>query len=146
MRNDLVEKVNGQLHSKRIETTRVISSDIEELRIEVRRSRCRKHQGRLDGAGGGGGGGGTAFPPATVVESRIRNSAPLALRICQTRGTDGRGAVRRTADSAVPNPPSPPLVTPGQPTTAQRRSAGGRHARAVASRAGAQPWIEDPAE
>ncbi|MEP6599268.1 MAG: DUF6779 domain-containing protein, partial [Actinomycetota bacterium] len=37
LRNDLVEKVNGQLRLERIETTRVIGSDIEALQHEVRR-------------------------------------------------------------------------------------------------------------
>src|SRR5882762_3397512 len=66
LRNDLVEKVNGQLRLERIETTRVISSDIEELQHEVRRLAVSgSTPAALDGA--------TAFPPATVVESRIRN-------------------------------------------------------------------------
>lgn len=37
LRSDLVEKVNGQLRLERIETTRVIGSDIEALQHEVRR-------------------------------------------------------------------------------------------------------------
>src|SRR2546421_344773 len=78
LRNDLVdkvsgslaEKVSGQLRLERIETTRVISSDIDELQHEVRRLAVARSSTppALDGA---------TFSPATVVESRVKNSAPL---------------------------------------------------------------------
>jgi len=115
LRNDLVEKVNGQLRLERIETTRVISSDIEELQHEVRRLAVSGSTGTpaaLDGA--------TAFPPATVVESRIRNSAPLPYVYANTSGRTGAApSAARPTPRSEPAPP-PPLVTPGQPTAAPR--------------------------
>ena len=39
LRNELVEKVGGQLHLERIETTRLIGSDLEALQHEVRQLR-----------------------------------------------------------------------------------------------------------
>src|SRR5882762_3777963 len=114
LRNDLVEKVNGQLRLERIETTRVISSDIEELQHEVRRLAVSGSTpaGALDGA--------TAFPPATVVESRIRNSAPLPYVYANTSGRAGSApsATRPTPRSEPP--PPPPLVAPAEPTPAPR--------------------------
>src|SRR5262245_14233890 len=75
LRSDLVEKVNGQqLHLERIETTRVISADLEELQHEVRRLAVGRSSPppAIEGAPGA-----PAFSPATVVESRVRDSAPL---------------------------------------------------------------------
>ncbi|HEY7010748.1 MAG TPA: hypothetical protein VH395_17485 [Jatrophihabitantaceae bacterium] len=39
LRNDLVEKVGGQLHLERVETTRLIGSDLEALQQELRQLR-----------------------------------------------------------------------------------------------------------
>lgn len=62
LRTDLLDKMNGQLRLERVETTRVISSDIDELQHEVRRLAVAH-------SGASGFGGGQAFPPATLVES-----------------------------------------------------------------------------
>jgi len=76
LRNDLVEKVNGQqLHLERIETTRVISADIEELQHEVRRLGLGRSNPTpaIEGAPGA-----PTFSPTTVDEPRVRTSATLA--------------------------------------------------------------------
>src|SRR5882762_562675 len=125
LRNDLVEKVNGQLRLERIETTRVISSDIEELQHEVRRLAVSggTPAAALDGA--------TAFPPATVVESRIRNSAPLPYVYANTSGRAGSApsATRPTPRSEPP--PPPPLVAPAEPTPAPKADVAPERSRPV---------------
>jgi hypothetical protein len=62
LRTDLLDKMNGQLRLERVETTRVISSDIDELQHEVRRLAVAH-------SGASALGGGQAFPPATLIES-----------------------------------------------------------------------------
>ena len=62
LRTDLLDKMNGQLRLERVETTRVISSDIDELQHEVRRLAVAH-------SGAPALGGGQAFPPATLIES-----------------------------------------------------------------------------
>jgi len=44
LRNELVEKVGGQLRLERIETTRLIGSDLEALQSELRKLRERNHE------------------------------------------------------------------------------------------------------
>src|SRR6266496_339490 len=69
LRSDVLDKVNGQLRLERIETTRVISSEIDEMSHEVRRLALARNgaAGALEAGHG--------FPPATLVEPHV--SAPL---------------------------------------------------------------------
>jgi hypothetical protein len=109
LRNDLVEKVNGQLRLERIETTRVISSDIEELQHEVRRLAVasRSAQQTISAPG---------FAPATVVETEVRTSAPLPYILAGSPAPSGpapynAGPAPAAIASAAPQPYSgaPPV-------------------------------------
>ncbi len=71
LRSDVLEKVNGQLRLERIETTRVISSDIDEMQHEVRRLAVSRNNAAAAIEAGQG------FPPATLVEASPHASAPL---------------------------------------------------------------------
>ncbi|HEY7046030.1 MAG TPA: DUF6779 domain-containing protein, partial [Jatrophihabitantaceae bacterium] len=128
LRSDLVEKVKGQqLHLERIETTRVISADLEELQHEVRRLAVgRGAAGAIEGAPGA-----PAFSPATVVESRVKNSAPLPYVYA---GRDRSGP----AVGGTPPKPAPP--TPASASSAS--SAGARPASPAAS--AVPPVMSDP--
>src|SRR5262249_22555729 len=109
LRNDLVEKVNGQLRLERIETTRVISSDIEELQHEVRRLAVasRSAQQAINAPG---------FPPATVVETEVRTSAPLPYVLAGSPAPPGlasyNAAPPAVAPAATPFAAPPPLAGP----------------------------------
>jgi hypothetical protein len=110
----LVEKVSGQLRLERIETTRVISSDIDELQHEVRRLAVARSSAppALDGA---------TFSPATVVESRVKNSAPLPYVYANPHNRDrpapARPAPSPSAASAAPAGSAAPARTPHPPAT-----------------------------
>ena len=119
LRNDLVEKVNGQLRLERIETTRVISSDIEELQHEVRRLAVasRSAQQAINAPG---------FAPATVVETEVRTSAPLPYVLAGSAaapglaGYNGGPMAPAVASAAAPfagPPPAPPVPFAGPPST-----------------------------
>jgi hypothetical protein len=122
LRNDLTEKVNGQLRLERIETTRVISSDIEELQHDFRRlALSRAPAGALDAA--------PAFSPATVVESRVKHSAPLPY-VYANSSSRPRPAPPRPlreparpeapgADAAADSPAARPQPPPADPTPRQ---------------------------
>src|SRR5215471_6392435 len=110
LRNDLVEKVNGQLRLERIETTRVISSDIEELQHEVRRLAVasRSAQQTISAPG---------FAPATVVETEVRTSAPLPYILAGSPTPSGpapynAGPAPAAIASAAPQPYSGPPPVP----------------------------------
>src|SRR5215471_16292100 len=117
LRNDLVEKVNGQLRLERIETTRVISSDIEELQHEVRRLAVasRSAQQAINAPG---------FAPATVVETEVRTSAPLPYVLAGSAAAPGLAsynggpmapAVAAAAAPFAGPPPAPPVPPPSMP-------------------------------
>jgi hypothetical protein len=111
LRNDLVEKVNGQLRLERIETTRIISSDIEELQHEVRRLAVasRSAQPTINPPG---------FTPGTVVETEVRTSAPLPYVFAGSPVPPGQApygagpAAAAAIASAAPPHASPPPVPP----------------------------------
>jgi hypothetical protein len=119
LRNDLVEKVNGQLRLERIETTRVISSDIEELQHEVRRLAVasRSTQQAIGSPG---------FAPATVVETEVRTSAPLPYVLA---GSSAPAGLERLApQNAGPAPAAvasaaSPLTAPPYPPPAPQSPA-----------------------
>jgi hypothetical protein len=138
LRNDLVEKVNGQLRLERIETTRVISSDIEELQHEVRRLAVasRSAQQTISAPG---------FAPATVVETEVRTSAPLPYILAGSPAPSGpapynAGPGSAAIASAAPQPysgppPIPPAsaapVNPPPPRAVPQRPAAPAQARPV---------------
>src|SRR6266545_3221613 len=70
LRTNLLDKVNGQLRLERIETTRVVSSDIEQLQQKVRRLASRNGPTpALEAV--------PTFSPATRVDSGARLNGPL---------------------------------------------------------------------
>ena len=134
LRTDLLDKMNGQLRLERVETTRVISSDIDELQHEVRRLAVAH-------SGAQALGGGQAFPPARLVESsplsppQSHASGPLPYVFGAPRVAQALPAVsapRPAAGAPVPRPtiapdntarppaPAPakrPMPTPAKPVT-----------------------------
>lgn len=93
LRTDIAEKVNTQLRLERIETTRVTSSDIEELQREVRRLSVSNRPGQqaIDTP---------ARAPTTVVATEVRTSAPMPYALA---GSTVPSAPERPA----PHPPAP---------------------------------------
>jgi hypothetical protein len=105
LREDLVENGQGEVRLERIETTRVISSDRDDMQQEVR-SVTMAHSpaaAALDGS--------SAFPPATAVETRVTNNPPLPYVYAGQPGRD-----RATPPAARPTPePSLPASNPPLP-------------------------------
>jgi hypothetical protein len=92
LRNDLMEKVGGQLRLERIETTRLIGSDLDALQHELRQLREN--------------GGTRAFP------ARLAEEVPVVADI-----HDAEIVVERVNPPYVPtaHPPQPPRATEPEP-------------------------------
>lgn len=98
LRSDLVEKVGGQIRLERIETTRLIGSDLEALQAEVRQLKARQVAGLEPIAGAESAE--TSFPRAEPA----RPAAPVtAAQLTQDPPTAPIGrAVTSPAPSASP--------------------------------------------
>lgn len=87
LRQELLEKVGGQLRLERIETTRLIGSDLEAMRAEFRRLKQAEESAAVTDGG------------------------------TMTNGSVANGAADRTVIEAepVPTPPAPPAQPPRSP-------------------------------
>ena len=93
LRQDLTEKVPGQIRLERIETTRLIGSDLEALQAEVRR--LAEERVALGGAP----------VPAVTLSSVPVDNRPADVRSADARPADVRPADVRPAETRVPAPP-----------------------------------------
>src|SRR6266581_4243033 len=140
---DLRDKMNGQLRLERVETTRVISSDIDELQHEVRRLAVAH-------SGAPALGGGQAFPPATLIESspvspsqsQSHASGPLPYVVGAPQVAQVLPAY--SAPRPVPSPaPAPrPSIAAARPATTVKPPAPPR--RPMPAPANANPVAESP--
>jgi hypothetical protein len=141
LRTDLLDKMNGQLRLERVETTRVISSDIDELQHEVRRLAVAH-------SGAPALGGGQAYPPATLVDSSpvspspSHASGPLPYVVGAPQVAQGLPA--SSAPRPVPSPaPAPrPSIAAARPATTVKPPAPPR--RPMPAPANANPVAESP--
>jgi hypothetical protein len=99
LREDLVENGQSEVRLERIETTRVISSERDDMQHEVRRVTMAHSPAAaaLEGS--------SAFPPATVVETRVKNSAPLPYVYSGQSGRDR--ATHLDGPATEPSLPAP---------------------------------------
>ena len=104
LRSDVLEKVNGQLRLERIETTRVISSDIDEMQHEVRRLAVSRNNAAaaIEAAQG--------FPPATLVEASPHASAPLPYLFAAPPAGQAIPAAPAIAPPAAAHSATPPAA------------------------------------
>ena len=149
LRNELVEKVGGQLRLERIETTRLIGSDLEALQHELRRLR-RVADGVVDGPEtigiggtvetvGIGGTVGTAQPGEETVPEVLAEVVAAPEPSVQSRAADPLASMPRLTpftDFALdPTPSQPPaargasLPHPGRHATDDDPTAPGRRHR-----------------
>ena len=132
LRGELLEKVGGQLRLERIETTRVIGSDLEALQHEVRQLKVaagRRVQHRHERAGRGTRRAAPGQPDRSSSRPRCGRSAG---RPSRSRPTSSRRSARpepvRAAAAAARRPqPAPPQPQPrAEPPQPPPRRAGSR--------------------
>jgi hypothetical protein len=146
LREDLVENGQGELRLERIETTRLIGS--EDLQHEVRRV-AMAHSPAAAALEGG-----PAYPPATVVETGVKNSAPLPYVY---GGQSGRDRATPPVAGAAPEPSLPAsaltpaasapfggTAAPGSPETTMLFAPDGSGAPAATPRPAEPPSIGTP--
>jgi hypothetical protein len=117
LRTEVVEKVNGQLWLERVETTRVIASDLEALQSELRRIAARDRDAPGEPAGelaaGGTVNGATNGTPSGAVNGGP-NGAPSGAVNGGSNGASGgapNGRVTAPAESLPPlDLPAPAVV------------------------------------
>ena len=122
LRGDLVEKVHGQLQLERIETTRVIGSDLEALQKEVRRlALARDSLAETRATGGGaptvgpgasasratGGGAPTVGPGASASAPPAIARAPIEASLAATQASSDTTLLPRVESGPVTPPSSP---------------------------------------
>jgi hypothetical protein len=111
LRSELLEKVGGQLRLERIETTRVIGSDLEALQHEVRQLKAAAAQEADLG-----------MPRTRVPDTGVRQIVePARVRPSETTGPIRTGTAPAAGPSPSPAPrPQPaaaePIVLPLQPS------------------------------
>jgi len=145
LRTDLLDKMNGQLRLERVETTRVISSDIDELQHEVRRLAVAH-------SGAPALGGGQAFPPATLVESspvspsqsqsHASGPLPYVVGAPQVAQVLPAYSAPRPVPSPAPAPAPRPSIAAARPATSVKPPAPPR--RPMPAPANANPVAESP--
>src|SRR6266516_3224638 len=139
LRTDLLDKMNGQLRLERVETTRVISSDIDELQHEVRRLAVAHSSTQALG-------GGQAFPPATLIESAPLSQShasgplPYVFGAPQVAHVLPASSAPRPVPSAAPAPR--PSIAAARPATTVKPPAPPR--RPMPAPANANPVAESP--
>jgi len=144
LRTDLLDKMNGQLRLERVETTRVISSDIDELQHEVRRLAVAH-------SGAPALGGGQAFPPATLIESspvspsqsQSHASGPLPYVVGAPQVAQVLPAYSAPRPVQSPAPAPRPSIAAARPATTVKPPAPPR--RPMPAPAKADPVAESPA-
>lgn len=122
LRNDLVEKVGGQLRLERIETTRLIGSDLEALQEEVRRLVAIRESAREPAAlrSVAEHGGVVSLPGRPEAQSSAHWSTPTTSRVRPGQsessgqtGPESGGRPRPRPVQPVPNQtPAPPTAPP----------------------------------
>jgi hypothetical protein len=133
LRSDVVEKVHGQLQLERIETTRVIGSDLEALQNEVRRLALARDS--VPGAATGWGRTAIEAPqPATPMPSELSLFPDLADKAATSLAQATQLASSPFADQTglehfqptlpiAPLPTAPPPLTTPAPASAQTSTA-----------------------
>ena len=169
LRSELLEKVGGQIRLERIETTRVIGSDLEALQQEVRQLKAvreatladagvlDREPGRLDRLGRTDHHPARPGPAAAARPARLPGVPRTGGERSGIRGTGPRGRVEPAVEPTAPIPPvleepeaaPPPTVRsrccrrPRRPSGQRRRRSPGR--RAALARGPVRRAAEDPA-
>jgi uncharacterized protein DUF6779 len=114
LRSEILEKVGGQIRLERIETTRMIGSDIEALQHEVRQL---KGVGQLGGMGGGMG----EFTVETAASASATFMQSMDDTVARQRAAAEAEHQLHLPNAAVPQPVRPPVAEAGDPFASMPR-------------------------